>query len=513
MDETRDGQRETVAFLSDGASYGLPGAAVEQIVTHASRLFLVGDRVFKLKRAVRYSYLDYATIERRERFCRAELALNRRTAPSLYLSVHAVTRTKTGPLAFDGEGEPVDWVLEMRRFDQDLLFDRLAEAQKLTPALMRALADIVAAFHGEAEIVPEQGGRDSLARTIAINDENLRLAAPPLDVAQIEWLRRQSTAHLDRVGALAEARGRAGKVRRCHGDLHLRNICLLDGRPTPFDGIEFNDAFACIDVLYDLAFLLMDLVHRGLDGLASLVFNRYLDRTGDSAGLPILPLFLSLRAAVRAHVLGALARAGDDEAKARDALDRARSYLSLAQALLEPTLPRLVAIGGLSGSGKSTVAQALAPLFGPAPGARVLRSDATRKRLMQVAPETRLSPADYSLAAAAHVYEAQREEAAAILGAGYTAIMDAAFLRPEERLAIAALAGSAGVPFIGLWLDAPAAALAARIDARRNDISDADRAVLEQQLVLELGPIDWRRVDASGDVAATVAAARAALGR
>ncbi len=507
-----DDQHAAIAFLSAGESYGLPGAAVEQIVTHCSIVFVVGERAYKLKRAVRFSYLDYSTLALRERFCRAELAVNRRTAPGLYLGLRAVTRAADGGLAFDGAGAAVDWVLEMRRFREADLFDRMAEAQRLTPALMRALADIIAAFHEQAEPTPEHGGSASLAATIVGNDENLRLASPPLDRAAIDRLRAASTARLDEIGGLLEARRAGGKVRRCHGDLHLRNICLFEQRPTLFDAIEFNDDFACIDVLYDLAFLLMDLIARGLGDHANLVLNRYLDRSGDSGGLPALPLFLSLRAAVRAHVLGALLRSGKPETAA-ESRAAAEAYLALALSLLRRSPPRLVAVGGLSGTGKSMLAQALAARLPPPPGARLLRSDVLRKRLAGVAPETRLSRESYSFAAARAVYAALQDEAAAALAAGCSAIVDATFLRPDERDAVAALAARAGVAFTGLWLEAPPAVLAARIAARHDDASDADRAVLERQLAMDSGAISWRRIDAARGPAETLAQALNATGR
>lgn len=502
-----DEQSETIAFLADGASYGLPGALVEQVVTHCSRLFLVADRAYKLKRAVRFSYLDYSTPALRERFCRAELALNRRTAPDLYVGVHRVTRRRAGGLALDGEGEVVDWLLEMRRFREEDLFDRMAEEQRLTPALMRDLADEIALFHRDAETTPGFGGAAALERTLAINHDNLVLAAPPLDRDAIDRLRRTSAARLAGVGALLDARRRAGKVRRCHGDLHLRNICLHDGKPTLFDCIEFSDDFACIDVLYDLAFLLMDLTQRGLDAHANLVFNRYLDRSGESDGLPALPLFLSARAAVRAHVAGILVRTGPPP-QAAEAAASARAYLALALKLLEPHPPRLVAVGGLSGSGKSTVARAFAVAFPPAPGARLLRSDVLRKRLAGVAPETALPRDSYSLDSARRVYAALYEEAALTLAAGYSAVVDATFLREEERQAIAAVANAAGVPFTGLWLEAPREVLARRIAERRGDASDADLTVLDWQLGLDPGAVAWQRVDAAGGLAETIAAAQ-----
>ena len=253
-----------------------------------------------------------------------------------------------------------------------------------------------------------------------------------------------------RIGALLEARRAAGKVRRCHGDLHLRNICLVDGEPTLFDCLEFSEALASIDVLYDLAFLLMDLEHRGLTGLANRVLNRYLDRTGEDHGLAAMPLFMSLRAGIRAHVTAtALAQAKSPQ-KARDMAAEARRYLDLAHHVLAPQPRRLVAIGGPSGSGKSTLAMGLAPELGLRPGARVLRSDVARKLLLGAAPETRLAADAYTPEITRRVYDALCEKAATALAAGYSAIIDAVSLAPAERRTFAEVARRAGVPFSGL---------------------------------------------------------------
>ena len=285
-----DDQGEVVEFLKHGESYGRPGETPERIDTHASIVFLIGDRVFKLKRAICFSFLDYSTATARERFCRAELALNRRTAPDLYLAVRAITRNSEGTLEWDGEGPALDWVVEMRRFDQHALFDRLATAGRLTPELMVDLADEIAAFHAEAESVASYGGREGIAEVVVDNHQNFVSACPPLDISAVRALQSASEAALDKVGGLLDVRRAEGRVRRCHGDLHLRNICLFNGRPTLFDCIEFSDPIACIDVLYDLAFLLMDLEHRGLRRLGNIVFNRYLDRADEVSGLAALQL-------------------------------------------------------------------------------------------------------------------------------------------------------------------------------------------------------------------------------
>jgi aminoglycoside phosphotransferase family enzyme/predicted kinase len=506
-----DDQRETIAFLAEGASYGQSGAPVERIDTHCSILFLVGARTYKLKRAVAFTYLDYTTLAAREAACRAELALNRRTAPALYLGIHAVTRAADGRLALDGDGPVADWLVAMRRFDQEALFDRMAERRQLTPALMRDLADAVADFHGRIEPDAAEGGRAGIARIIESNHLSLRAAGAAFDQRAVEALHDASSAALAQAAALLERRRETGRVRLCHGDLHLGNICLVEGRPTPFDGIEFSAAFATIDVLYDIAFLLMDLWHRGLPDLGSLVFNRYVDRTGDAQGLPALPLFLSVRAAIRAHVSAAAKERQTDAAAAERLARQGESYLRFARALLAPAQPRLIALGGRSGTGKSTVARGLAAGFAPPPGARIIRTDTLRKRLLGVPPETRLPPHTYDRATSDRVYEALYAEAAATLAAGYAVIADATFLRESERAAIAAVAEAAKVPFSGFWLEAPAEVLAGRVQARRGDASDADAAVLRAQLAMDIGTPGWPRIDAGGPPEAVQAAVRTAL--
>jgi aminoglycoside phosphotransferase family enzyme/predicted kinase len=502
---TEAAQRETVAFLSDPKTHG--GAKVETITTHASIVFMAGDRVFKLKRAVQYSYLDFSTVALRRQSCEAELALNRRTAPKLYLAVEPIIRDTDG-LKIGGKGEAVDWVVVMRRFPQETLLSRLAEADRLTPDLMRRLADRIAAFHRAAEITPDFGGVKGVAQVIGINDENLLRDGPPhIPVAEAEALTAKARDTAADLSGLLEQRRSAGKVRRCHGDLHLNNICRIDGEPTLFDCIEFNPSLACIDVLYDLAFLLMDLRFRGHATEAGILFNRYLDVTDQSDGLAAMPLFLSLRAWVRAHVTATAARSGAGYAA------EARRYFELGVGFLKPNPPRLVAIGGFSGTGKSTIAAILAGKIGHAPAARVLRSDVIRKHQFGAAPEQRLLPEAYSAEATRRVYETLGLEAKAAIGAGCGVIIDAVSAKLEERAAFAAVAETIGVPFDGIWLEAPPEVLKRRVAARKNDASDADLAVLERQLGYDLGDLDWRGVVAGASPEVVADAALQAITR
>ena len=349
----------------------------------------------------------------------------------------------------------------------------------------------------------------------AIIDSNAQCFAdfgqPVLDVAQVERLNAATRRALEDRAALLETRREAGCVRHCHGDLHLRNIVLIDGRPTLFDAIEFSQSMAHIDTLYDLAFLLMDLEHLGLRSFANVVLNRYLDITGDDGGLAALPLFLGVRAAIRAHVGAATAASlsAADEAGAQ--IDVARRYLDLACAYLEPRPPRLVAVGGLSGSGKSRTAREVAPFIGLAPGARVVRSDVIRKRLAGVDAFARLGPEGYTPELTERTYRTLVEDAARALETGHSVVADAVFARPQERLAIADVAARAGVPFAGLWLESPPDVMMRRVANRRRNPSDATLDVVRRQLEYDLGGIDWRRIDSAGPKKRTVSRVRAVL--
>ncbi len=507
--EITQDQSAVVAFLEDPASHG--GIAPERIDTHAAMVFLAGDAAYKLKRAVWFPFLDFSTVPKRRAACNAEVRLNRRTAPEFYLGCRPVTRAADGTLALDGEGEPVEWLVVMRRFDQDLLFDRMAERDDLESHHMIDLADEIAAFHAAAERRPDRGGSKAL-RWI-IDDDIAELAGMPeaFGTAGVETLRHLSLDALRRCSALLDARRVAGFVRHCHGDLHLRNIFLWEGRPTLFDCLEFDDKLACTDVLYDLAFLLMDLEHRGRRDFANLTFNRYLQRTGDLDGLPAVPLFLSCRAAIRAKVEASGAAYQRNAAKADAMRGAARAYLKLATEFLTAHTPRLIVIGGESGCGKSTIASLAAPRLGEAPGALIIRSDVTRKQMFGCRLEDPLPAKAYSREMTDRTYRAVAGHAKAGLAAGMTVIADAVYADPAERNALEAVARAAKVPFHGIWLDAPLDLRIERVRGRANDASDATAEFLGRHPRREKGRMRWTRIDASGTPESVVGAVLRAL--
>jgi predicted kinase len=366
----------------------------------------------------------------------------------------------------------------------------------------------VAAFHKSAEILASAGGASGITEVIKENIALLRqFTERPFSASAVKNYAEAVRKALASVSDLLERRRESGFVRRCHGDLHLNNVCLVEGKPVLFDAIEFNEAFSAIDVLYDAAFLLMELEHHALRVLANAFLNRYLEKTGGYTGLAALPLFLSCRAAIRAHVTATLATKSFDRAETLN--EDARRFLDDAIRFLEPCPPMLVAIGGVSGTGKSTLARGLAPLLGRTPGAVVLRSDVLRKALFSVDETTRLPEPAYAREVSARVYEHLVEYARTILADGQAVIVDAVFGTACERKQIASVARA--IPFKGLWLQAPQSVLETRITSRSGDASDATIAVLNRQLGSVTRPENWAVVDASKSPEQILSAAGAAV--
>ncbi len=490
-------QTEILAFLADPATHG--GETPQRIETHISVVFLAGDRAWKLKKAVHLPFLDFSTLEQRHAACVNEIEVNRIAAGQLYLGVVPVTGDADGGLRLGGDGPVVEWLVEMRRFDQENLLSTLLEAGKVDRRMIQEVAEAAWDLHRQAPIRADKGGANGLRRVIETNAITMEGLASLLPPARTRQLTQQALARLDELAPLLDERRHNGLVRRCHGDLHCGNICLYQGRPLPFDAIEFSDDFACVDTFYDLTFLLMDLDHRGHRALASHALNHYLDLSGDYQAVAMTPLLLSTRATIRAHVLATMGQA-----------DAALSYLDAAEAYLRPPAPRLLAVGGLSGSGKSRMGRELAP-FMAVPGAAVVRTDALRKQIMGTPLLEKLPPQAYDGEMGRQTYAKLYDTCLELLKAGHAVVADAVFAKPEQRAAIEDVARRAGVPFDGLWLWTEPELAAQRIEGRRANVSDATVEVLRQQLQIDLGPMTWTKIHTGGSKDAALASGRAAL--
>jgi hypothetical protein len=503
-------QSEIFAFLADPATHGT-AEPVRRIDTHGAAVFLAGPDAYKVKRAVRFPFMDFSTLLKRKAACEREIKVNRGNAPGLYLGVLPITRSD-GRLALDGRGEPVEWAVHMRRFDENATLDKVAERGGLSAELIAGIANAVLEAHRQAP----RRDFDSAAALDGLVRENAASFAENPDLFAPERVKRLSGASqslLERNRGLLVARRKAGYVRHCHGDLHLRNVVLLQGEPVLFDALEFDEALATTDILYDLAFLIMDLWERGFPQAANAVLNQYLWGSDDAQleGLRLLPVLLSIRAAIRAKVVAAsLPHLGEPE-RAK-AVREAPRYFALAEECLLAKPAGLVAIGGLSGTGKTTIARELAPLLGRLPGSVHLRSDIERKRLFATAETEHLPQAGYAPDATARVYELVARKAKRTLAAGYGVVADAVHASPTERAGIEAAARAAGARFDGLWLETALPLRVERVEARRHDASDATADYVRRQAGIDVGEIAWRRVEAAGSVKAVLARATAALG-
>jgi aminoglycoside phosphotransferase family enzyme/predicted kinase len=486
---TNRGTLPLLAALRRAACYPHAVRDVRIIETHISWVLLTGTWAYKIKKPVNLGFLDFTTLESRRHFCEEELRLNRRLAPQIYEAVVEIRGTREHPLVA-GRGPLLEYAVKMREFPQDALASTLLSRGQLTPHHVDQLAQTIAEFHARAECAEDTspwGAPDAVLRRAIENFEQLRpclAAAPDRSALQSlrDWTEREYAKRKDAFAA----RRREGWVRQCHGDLHLRNIAVLDGRPVAFDCIEFDDQLRWIDVMSEVAFVAMDFEDRGRRDFAWRFLNAYLEATGDYAGVDVLRFYLVYRALVRAKVHALRARQPGIEPDERQRLDRiVQQYLELAARFTECGNAVLIITHGVSGSGKTSATQSL---LGRAGAVRV-RSDIERKRLHGLPALARSDSSAgagiYTKEATAATYERLRLLSRAIVEAGYPAIADAAFLKRGERDAFRALAATLRVPFLILAFDAPQATLRERM-ARRlgsgTDASEADLAVLERQL-------------------------------
>ena len=450
----------------------------DPIETPLSAVFVGADEAWKLRKSVRLPFVDFTDPAARAQAARREFELNSAWAPALYRDVVAVTEGADGP-ELGGSGRVIDHVVRMARVDPTDFLDVQARAQGLPDAMLDDLADMVAAMH-EALPPAMDADPDALLRITRGNLATARVAKLPEE--RISAWEAAVEQHLAILRPLLAQRIAQGDVRRCHGDLHLGNLCRFQGKILAFDAIEFSEEMATIDLGYDLAFLLMDLDITVGRAAANRVLNRYLARRPDIGILALMPVFLSLRGLIRAHVHG---NSGRDW----------RPYLDYAEAVLIPTKSVGVGIGGLPGSGKSTIARALAPTLGAAPGAVILRSDEIRKRLHGVSPESRLPEAAYSEIASRAVKSRLFADMRHVLETGHAVIADLTFLEEDDRKA--ARDSCAASPFVGIWLTAPPEILRARVADRRGDASDATVEVLDRILARAPDVKDWQKIDAT----------------
>jgi hypothetical protein len=457
--------------------------------THCAWVLLTGEFAFKIKKPVDFGFLDYSTLEKRRFFCQEEIRLNRRFAPQIYLDVVAVRGEPEQP-HIEGDGPVLEYAVRMRQFPADGLLSQLAEAGRLEAAHIDQMIERIADFHQttqRASPESEYGDPARIHHWVVENFEHVRAAISSAeDLQQLARLREWVEQERARLDALLRSRKRGGFIRECHGDLHLGNLTLIDGVVTLFDCIEFNPELRWIDVLSEVAFLIMDLQERGYAGFANRFLNGYLQYTGDYEGIGVLPYYLVYRAAVRAKVAVLRAQQADPASPLlRHAQREYHEYASLAGQYTEPRHAALLITCGLSGSGKSTLAGQLCEQRGMIQ----LRSDLERKRLAGLAAlessRSALGTGIYTPEQTEQTYRRLAQLAAAVVGAGYTALVDATFLQRRQRAMFRELAEDRGVQFAILDCQAPEAELRRRIRQRQAggaDASEANLQVLDVQL-------------------------------
>ncbi len=468
---------DLINALLQPTAYPHPAPAPYLIETHISWVILAGDYAYKLKKPLNLGFLDFSTLEKREHCCREELRLNGRLAPHIYLDVVPIAGH---PPQVGGVGPVLEWAVQMQAFPADATLDREAE---VTATQIDAIADQMAAFHAEAaRVAPESefGTPAAVAEPVQENFRQLRALLPAGEETDrlLTPLKTWTEATARRLETTFLARKQEGFIRECHGDLHLGNIAWVDGAPLIFDGIEFNPGLHSIDVISEIAFLCMDLMHRGRRELAWRCLNRYLEHTGDYTGLATLSYYLVYRALVRAKVTAIRAsQAGSD-------FQETHSYLALATTFIQPPAPALLLTHGVSGSGKTWLSQRLLEAL---PAVR-LRSDVERKRLhgLPALADSRARGVDiYNREAGERTLAHLLALTSTLLDAGFRVVVDATFIKRAWRDPFRLLAETKGLPWFIMAREVPLELLRERVarrQAKGTDASEAGLEVLDAQL-------------------------------
>ncbi|MGR8931016.1 MAG: bifunctional aminoglycoside phosphotransferase/ATP-binding protein [Gammaproteobacteria bacterium] len=468
-----------ISALHNPACFPHPVETVKLLETHISWVLLAGDYVYKIKKPVNFGFLDFSELSQRQFFCHEELRLNRRLAPNLYLDVIAIGGSVAQPVL---DAEPaIEYAVKMRRFAEESLLDHLLARGRLNNRHMQCLAETMAEFHERLPLAGADGPYGNGEAVVKPTRQNFSQLSQLLDSHYTDRLARleaYNEQEYRRCLPFFAERLRNGKVKECHGDLHLGNIVMLDERPIPFDGIEFNPDLRWIDVINDVAFLLMDLQHRQRQDLAFAFLNAYLQRTGDYDALTVLRFYLDYRAMVMAKVTAIRAAQLGKNA----ALSQCESYLALAEGFSEPANPVLMITHGLPGCGKTMVSQIVLEKF----KAIRIRSDVERKRLFGLQinqnSHSEIKGGIYTTEATERTYRRLLDLCRIILQSGFNVIVDAAFLKHHERQRFRALAGELSLPFVVLNILCDEEILRARIGQRSsegNDASEADIGVYE----------------------------------
>ncbi|MBS3804737.1 MAG: AAA family ATPase [Oleiphilaceae bacterium] len=476
---------DLISALQDPALYDHPVTDFQVLETHISWVILTGSYAYKIKKPMDFGFLDFSSLERRKHFCEEELRLNQRLAPDIYLGVLPITGTPDDP-RIGGQGDAFEYAIRMRQFDQADLFDARQERGNLTPELMTELARQAAGFHERIPGVPADKPFGTPESVYAGMQENFDQIRPMIDeptlLEQLDALEAWTQSTFERNRELIEKRREDGFVRECHGDLHLANITVYEGKVTIFDCIEFSEPFRYIDVINDLAFLLMDLESRREDSLAYLALNTYLEYRGDFDALSLLPLYKAYRALVRGKIaLFTMNNPSLTDKERQGLMQRYRDYAALAESY--SAIPKLVlmATTGLSGSGKTVISRALAMDL----GLIHLRSDVERKRLFGLGPldQSKSPPGGniYTSEATRKTYDTLASHAGQLLDSGLAVIVDAACLKVSEREQLEEVAEDRGVPFALIDCEAPEELRRTWVRERAGDASEADESLLDEQ--------------------------------